>query len=157
MGRGIVPGDYKALCQPGFIWVEWRKKCMRTNRGVVPGAYKNKCHQGFIWVEWKKKCIRNREAVATGACKDQYVCKEWKKDCVSVPGKTSGCKDKYVCQKWEKECVSDRQAGTCKPGYVWLSSKNLCIPLRAEGRTSLKEKKDRCLAMGGLWVNSSCK
>ena len=141
--RGVVPGAYKRICYPGYIWVEWRKKCMRNSRGIVPGDYKAVCRPGYIWVEWRKKCMRtsrgaeqNREVAATRACRDKYVCKEWKKQCVTVPGSTSGCKDKYICQKWEKECVSDRQDGDCKPGYMWISSKNLCIPMRAPMRES---------------------
>ena len=26
--------------------------------GVVPGAYKQACRQGYLWVSWKKKCLR---------------------------------------------------------------------------------------------------
>ena len=26
--------------------------------GVAPSAYKQVCRQGFLWVQWKKKCLR---------------------------------------------------------------------------------------------------
>ena len=26
--------------------------------GVVPAAYKQACREGFLWVEWKQKCLR---------------------------------------------------------------------------------------------------
>ena len=26
--------------------------------GVVPAAYKQTCRQGYLWVQWKKKCLR---------------------------------------------------------------------------------------------------
>jgi hypothetical protein len=28
---GIAPGVYKSLCSPGYLWVEWKKKCLRKN------------------------------------------------------------------------------------------------------------------------------
>ena len=32
-------------------------KCCYTE-GVVPSAYKQACRDGFLWVAWKKKCLR---------------------------------------------------------------------------------------------------
>ena len=32
-------------------------KCLYAN-GVVPSAYKQNCKQGFLWVAWKRKCVR---------------------------------------------------------------------------------------------------
>ena len=28
---GVAPSAYKKMCQAGYIWVEWKKKCMRRN------------------------------------------------------------------------------------------------------------------------------
>ena len=28
------------------------------SEGVVPSAYKQVCREGFLWVQWKKKCLR---------------------------------------------------------------------------------------------------
>jgi len=36
---------------------ETRVKCCYTN-GVVPAAYKQTCKDGFLWVHWKKVCVR---------------------------------------------------------------------------------------------------
>ena len=27
-------------------------------KGVAPGVYKKACRAGYVWVEWKKKCVR---------------------------------------------------------------------------------------------------
>ena len=32
------------------------KCCFAT--GIVPSAYKNTCHKGFVWVAWKRLCVR---------------------------------------------------------------------------------------------------
>ena len=32
-------------------------KCCFAN-GIVPSAYKNTCHKGFVWVAWKRICVR---------------------------------------------------------------------------------------------------
>eukprot|EP00092_Neocalanus_flemingeri_P061443 GFUD01073863.1.p1 GENE.GFUD01073863.1~~GFUD01073863.1.p1 ORF type:complete len:170 (+),score=56.54 GFUD01073863.1:90-599(+) len=29
--------------------------------GVVPSAYKQVCRQGYLWVQWKKKCLRKNK------------------------------------------------------------------------------------------------
>merc|ERR1719259_671370 len=75
---GVVPGTYKELCRPGYIWVEWRKKCMRANRGAVAReASKKKCRSGFIWVEWQKKCVEWRNRCPAG-----FIWVDWRKRCL---------------------------------------------------------------------------
>ena len=32
--------------------------CMVAKVGVAPSAYKKMCQAGFIWVEWKRRCMR---------------------------------------------------------------------------------------------------
>ena len=32
-------------------------KCL-LGEGIVPSTYKQTCHENFVWVEWKKVCVR---------------------------------------------------------------------------------------------------
>lgn len=35
MTAGIVLSTYKQLCRPGYLWVEWKKKCLRLDTGKI--------------------------------------------------------------------------------------------------------------------------
>ena len=28
---GVAPGTYKQLCRPGYLWVDWKRKCLRKD------------------------------------------------------------------------------------------------------------------------------
>ena len=28
---GVAPSAYKQLCRPGYLWVQWKKKCQRKD------------------------------------------------------------------------------------------------------------------------------
>ena len=30
--EGVVPSTYKQVCREGFLWVQWKKKCLRKNK-----------------------------------------------------------------------------------------------------------------------------
>jgi len=36
-----------------------KRECLFINQaGIVPSSYKQMCYPGYLWVEWKKKCLR---------------------------------------------------------------------------------------------------
>ena len=31
LSAGVAPGTYKQLCRPGYLWVDWKRKCLRKD------------------------------------------------------------------------------------------------------------------------------
>ena len=46
---------HEYLCFPSSL--SHTMRCL-LGEGIVPSAYKQTCHQGFLWVQWKRKCVR---------------------------------------------------------------------------------------------------
>ena len=31
LAEGVVPSAFKQVCRPGYLWVQWKRKCLRRN------------------------------------------------------------------------------------------------------------------------------